>query len=52
MTQQWMYTYNYQRPHEALQGQTPMLLKYGKLHPSHTPKQSLPHFNSSSNNYL
>ena len=31
ITQAWIHDYNYQRPHEALGGKTPMMLKYGKL---------------------
>ncbi len=39
ITAQWMYDYNYHRPHDGLKGKTPMMLKYGKLPNAQTPKE-------------
>jgi hypothetical protein len=33
ITEEWMYDYNHQRPHQALKGKTPAMLKCGKLTP-------------------
>jgi putative transposase len=44
-TEKWMHDYNHYRPHDALNGKTPMMLKYGKLPNTPIPTQSLPHSN-------
>lgn len=44
ITEEWMYDYNHQRPHQALKGKTPAMLKCGKLTTSAT-LPSLPHSN-------
>jgi putative transposase len=49
-TEQWMHDYNHYRPHDALNGKTPMMLKYGKLSNAPIPTQSLPHSNIISSN--
>jgi hypothetical protein len=44
-TEQWMHDYNHYRPHDGLNGKTPMMLKCGKLPNTPIPTQSLPHSN-------
>lgn len=51
-TFRWMMHYNYDRPHDALQGLSPneFALKYGKLWLNDKTAESLPHFNTKNNN--
>jgi len=49
-TEQWLRDYNHYRPHDGLNGKTPMMLKCGKLPYAHIPTQSLPHSNIISSN--
>jgi len=41
-TEQWMLDYNHYRPHDGLNGKTPMMLNM-KNSPTYIPTQSLPH---------
>jgi putative transposase len=49
-TEIWLHDYNHYKPHDPLNGKTPMMLKYGKLSNTPIPTQSLPHSNIIDNN--
>ena len=50
-TFKWMMHYNYDRPHDGLQGLAPneFVLKYGKLWLNNNASESLPYFNTINN---
>ena len=54
ITNEWLWMYNNERPHEALNNLPPtkFLLKYGKLHPHPLGQQEFPTFQQDKNNTL
>jgi transposase InsO family protein len=46
ITDAWLVDYNFHRPHESLNGKTPMMLKYGQ-HPSNTGLSNVDHIPTS-----